>query len=140
MSNLQTEFVEQSGRKANTLVLGARTITGLKNHPDIIDRIKYTQRGVVTTDGVENDVLLDDAGTAVVGGPTVDRDDADDADDVAERERLLADVTVDHEQAVSTALAEAGDGAALSDLDLDVENGRAVWQVGFGDDTATGAR
>lgn len=49
-ANLQTDFVEQSGRKANTLVLGARTITALKNHPDIIDRIKYTQRGVVTTD------------------------------------------------------------------------------------------
>jgi hypothetical protein len=49
-SNLQTDFVRQSGRKANTLVLGAETITQLKNHPDIIDRIKYTQRGVVTTD------------------------------------------------------------------------------------------
>lgn len=49
-ANLQTEFVLQSGRKANTLVLGAEAITALKNHPDIIDRIKYTQRGVVTTD------------------------------------------------------------------------------------------
>lgn len=49
-ANLQTDFVLQSGRKANTLVLGAQTITQLKNHPDIIDRIKYTQRGVVTTD------------------------------------------------------------------------------------------
>lgn len=49
-SNLQTNFVLQSGRKANTLVLGANTIIALKNHPDIIDRIKYTQRGVVTTD------------------------------------------------------------------------------------------
>lgn len=49
-ANLQTEFVLQSGRKANTLVLGADAITSLKNHPDIIDRIKYTQRGVVTTD------------------------------------------------------------------------------------------
>ena len=49
-ADLQTNFVEQSGRKANTLVLGARAITQLKNHPDIIDRIKYTQRGVVTTD------------------------------------------------------------------------------------------
>ena len=50
MANLQTDFVLQSGRKANTLVLGAEAITSLKNHPDIIDRIKYTQRGVVTTD------------------------------------------------------------------------------------------
>jgi hypothetical protein len=49
-TNLQTAFVLQAGRKANTLVLGADAITQLKNHPDIIDRIKYTQRGVVTTD------------------------------------------------------------------------------------------
>lgn len=48
--NLQTGFILQSGRKANTLVLGADTITQLKNHPDIIDRIKYTQKGVVSTD------------------------------------------------------------------------------------------
>jgi hypothetical protein len=49
-ANLQTEFILQAGRKANTLVLGAEAITTLKNHPDIIDRIKYTQRGVVTED------------------------------------------------------------------------------------------
>ena len=49
-ANMQTEFIRQSGRKANTLVLGANAITTLKNHPDIIDRIKYTQRGVVTED------------------------------------------------------------------------------------------
>jgi hypothetical protein len=49
-ANLQTEFIKQSGQKANRLILGANAITALKNHPDIIDRIKYTQRGVVTTD------------------------------------------------------------------------------------------
>jgi hypothetical protein len=49
-ANWQTEFILQAGRKANTLVLGADVITQLKQHPDIIDRIKYTQKGVVTTD------------------------------------------------------------------------------------------
>lgn len=49
-ADLQTEFIRQAGRKANTLVLGAETITALKQHPDIIDRIKYTQKGIVTTD------------------------------------------------------------------------------------------
>lgn len=49
-ANMHTQFILQSGRKPNTLVLGAEAITALKNHPDIIDRIKYTQRGVVTTD------------------------------------------------------------------------------------------
>ncbi|WP_139980078.1 PepSY domain-containing protein [Nocardioides litoris] len=92
---------------------------------------------VVTEDGTENDVDVDEAGTTVVGGPRVDRDDADDADDLAERQQLLADATVDHEAAVRTAAAEAGAGSELTDLDLDLERGQAVWQVGFGDDTAT---
>lgn len=49
-ADLQTEFILQSGRKANTLVLGAHVINDLKQHPDILDRIKYTQKGVITTD------------------------------------------------------------------------------------------
>lgn len=49
-ANLQTDFIRETGYKANTLILGAHAIIGLKNHPDILDRIKYTQRGVVTTD------------------------------------------------------------------------------------------
>jgi hypothetical protein len=50
-SELQTNFVQQNaGRKANTLVLGAHVINALKNHPDILDRIKYTQKGIVTED------------------------------------------------------------------------------------------
>lgn len=49
-ADLQVAFVRNSGFKANTLVLGADTLTSLKNHPAIIDRIKYTQRGIVTED------------------------------------------------------------------------------------------
>lgn len=49
-SDLQTEYIKQAGRKGNTLVLGANVINQLKNHPDLIDRIKYTQKGVVTQD------------------------------------------------------------------------------------------
>lgn len=50
-SDLQTNFMqENAGRKANTLVLGAHVINALKNHPDILDRIKYTQKGIVTED------------------------------------------------------------------------------------------
>lgn len=36
-----------SGYRPNTLVLGPRVRTSLINHPDIIDRIKYTQKGIV---------------------------------------------------------------------------------------------
>lgn len=40
-----------TGRDPNILILGAKTWSrGLKNHPDLLDRIKYTQRGIVTTD------------------------------------------------------------------------------------------
>lgn len=41
---------ETTGYKANTLVLSPYVFNALKNHPDILDRIKYTQRGVVTTE------------------------------------------------------------------------------------------
>lgn len=53
----QIEFIQQTGFKANTLVLGANVIKALKNHPAIIDRIKYTQKGIVTTDLIST--LLD---------------------------------------------------------------------------------
>lgn len=39
-----------TGYDANTLVIGYPVFWALKNHPLVLDRIKYTQRGVVTTD------------------------------------------------------------------------------------------
>lgn len=43
------ETVRQAiGRYANTAVLGAQVWAALKRHPDILDRVKYTQLGVVT--------------------------------------------------------------------------------------------
>ncbi len=57
-ADLQVDFMrENAGRKANTLVLGAHVLKALKNHPDILDRIKYTQKGIVTTDLIAS--LLD---------------------------------------------------------------------------------
>lgn len=44
------EFRRQSGFAPNVCVLGAHVMSALKQHPDIIDRIKYTQRGIVTED------------------------------------------------------------------------------------------
>ena len=46
----QIDQIELTGFKANTLVIGAQVLKNLKNHPDILDRIKYTQKGIVTTD------------------------------------------------------------------------------------------
>lgn len=41
---------QKTGMEANVLVLGRRTFRHLKNHPDILDRIKYTARGIITQD------------------------------------------------------------------------------------------
>jgi hypothetical protein len=43
-------FRQLTGYAPNIMVLGANVMQELKNHPDIIDRIKYTQRGIVTED------------------------------------------------------------------------------------------
>jgi hypothetical protein len=44
------DFRRLSGFAPNVCVMGAYVMAALKQHPDIIDRIKYTQRGVVTED------------------------------------------------------------------------------------------
>lgn len=49
-ANLGVDFVQETGYRPNTLVLGARAAAALKNHAAILDRIKYTQRGIVTED------------------------------------------------------------------------------------------
>lgn len=50
VTNLSVQMAESTGYRANTLVLTPYVYYALKNHPDIIDRIKYTQKGIVTTD------------------------------------------------------------------------------------------
>ncbi len=41
---------EATGFKPNTLVLGARTYQALQDHPQFLDRIKFTQKAIVDTD------------------------------------------------------------------------------------------
>src|SRR5215831_1508512 len=50
LTTAMVTFREQTGYSPNTLTLGAMVLQVLRNHPDILDRIKYTQRGVVTED------------------------------------------------------------------------------------------
>ena len=38
------------GRQPNTLILGEKVYTTLQDHPKVLDRIKYTQKGIVTPD------------------------------------------------------------------------------------------
>lgn len=44
------EMAAETGYKPNTLVLSPFVFNALKNHEDILDRIKYTQKGIVTAD------------------------------------------------------------------------------------------
>jgi hypothetical protein len=42
------QILSTTGFEANTLVLGYQTFRKLKNHPDLVDRIKYTSSNVIT--------------------------------------------------------------------------------------------
>jgi len=43
-------IAETTGYEPNVLVIGRKVYRTLRNHPDIIDRVKYTQRGVIDTE------------------------------------------------------------------------------------------
>ena len=44
------EFTLLNSKAPNTMVIGVDVWRALKNHPDLIDRIKYTQKGIVSAD------------------------------------------------------------------------------------------
>jgi len=46
----KAEILGNTGQEGNTLVLGYETFRQLKNHPDLVDRIKYTSSQTITTD------------------------------------------------------------------------------------------
>lgn len=50
MNNASVKMAEVTGKKPNTLVLSPYVYYALKNHEDILNRIRYTQKGIVTTD------------------------------------------------------------------------------------------
>lgn len=43
-------IMKAAGRRANTLVMGEQTFRYVKNQPNVIERIKYSERGIITTD------------------------------------------------------------------------------------------
>ncbi len=45
-----TAVSKRTGKRPNILTINEEVWTALADHPDILDRIKYTERGVVTTD------------------------------------------------------------------------------------------
>lgn len=46
----QIAMQQVTGLRPNTMVIGPQLEVALYNHPQIIDRIKYTQRGIITLD------------------------------------------------------------------------------------------
>lgn len=50
ISNQAVLMASKTGFKPNTLVMTPAVFYALKNHEDILDRIKYTQKGIVTAD------------------------------------------------------------------------------------------
>ena len=50
ITNAAVQMASETGDRPNTLVLSPFAFNALKNHEDILDRIKYTQKGIVTTD------------------------------------------------------------------------------------------
>ena len=50
ITNQAIAMAGQTGFKPNTLVLSPYVFQALKNNEDILDRIKYTQKGIVTSD------------------------------------------------------------------------------------------
>jgi len=43
-------ILQKTGQLATCLVIGRKVFRALKNHADVLDRVKYTQKGNVTTD------------------------------------------------------------------------------------------
>lgn len=69
------EFRRATGFAPNKMVLGAEVMKALKQHPDIIDRIKYTQKGIVTEDLIAtlfNVSQLFTSYATVATGPQID--------------------------------------------------------------------
>ena len=50
VTDAAVKMASETGYKPNTLVLSPYAFYALKNHEDILDRIKYTQKGIVTED------------------------------------------------------------------------------------------
>ena len=50
ISNQAVKMASKTGFKPNTLVLSPYVFYALKNHATILDRIKYTEKGIVTAD------------------------------------------------------------------------------------------
>jgi hypothetical protein len=81
------EVVRQKiGKRANVAVMGALVFSALKNHPKVVDRMKYTGRDVATPELLASFFGLD----KVVVGESIYSDDAGNFADIWGRDVILA--------------------------------------------------
>ena len=69
-----------SGKKPNLIVMGEEVMMQLEQHPDLLERIKYTQKGVITADLLSS--LLPGAPKIVVGDLMYDSSQEGDTEDL----------------------------------------------------------
>lgn len=69
---------EACGKTPNTIVMGTQVMSQLRNHPDLLERIKYTQKGVVTADLLSS--LIEGNPRIVVGDLMYDSSQEGDTD------------------------------------------------------------
>lgn len=76
VAEMLIDFRQLTGFAWNFCVMGAHVMRALKQHPDIIDRIKYTQKGIVTEDLIATlfdvDELYVNYATKATGPETTD--------------------------------------------------------------------
>ncbi len=66
MTTYKDDVESRIGREPNRLVLGKQVWNILKWHPDLVDTVKYTQRGVISTD-LAASLFEFDAGNLLIG-------------------------------------------------------------------------
>jgi hypothetical protein len=86
---LSTTMKEKTGYKPNVLVIGQRVFDGLKNCDEFIERIKYTQRGVLTLDLIASLLDIDKVLVPAVVQNTADENEAEDMSFIYGKDALL---------------------------------------------------
>lgn len=90
VSNEIVNMASKTGYRPNTIVMTPAVFYALKNHEDILDRIKYTQKGIVTTDLLATLFEVDNIYVAWSVVNTANQGAEDDIDFVMGKHMLLA--------------------------------------------------
>ncbi|MDT0202941.1 PepSY domain-containing protein [Nocardioides sp. AE5] len=123
------ELAEEPAADATALVTAGRTAEAAVDGSTLssieAERDGTWEIDVVDADGTRFEVIVSADGTTVVSGP---REERDSADDKAEHRAEVQGATVDFEAAAS-ALLEEFPGGQVTELSLDTEDGRVIWEA-----------